>query len=471
MPDWTHQFHPTILRAYDIRGIVGETLHRDDARAIGHAFGLLFDAGAPIAIGRDGRLSSADLAEALSQGLVDAGCVVLDIGVGPTPMLYYADVALSCAGAIQVTGSHNPPTHNGFKMVRAHRPFYGSDIQQLGERATQLTGRSGGRYETRDMMESYTQTLAKQADFGSLSAVWDTGNGAAGPALLSMLDAVQSARPDNASPSSQHCLFTEIDGTFPNHHPNPVDPETLGILRDKVFEMGADLGIGFDGDGDRIGVVDAKGRQIAGDLLTAFLARDVLKRHPGAPILFDVKSSELALDLVREAGGQPMLWKTGHSHMKEKMREIGAPIAGEMSGHIFIKDDYYGFDDALYVAMRLVSLLHRENLSMAGFLDSLPALYASPEIGIACPDEEKFELIDRLSAKLRADMPAGYRLTDIDGVRLSSDAGWWLLRPSNTEAKLVTRAEGKTADLLDKHLQMVQSALKEEGLDWQYDTA
>ena len=461
----SHIFHPTILRAYDIRGIVGETLHVEDARAIGHAFGLLFEAGARIAIGRDGRLSSPDLATALSEGLVDAGCHVLDIGVGPTPMLYFADVALSCAGAIQVTGSHNPPTHNGFKMVRAHRPFYGADIQQLGTDALTLKGRAGGRYETQDIIDLYTEKLADQADFGNLSAVWDTGNGAAGPALISMLEKIDKSASENPA---QHCLFTEIDGTFPNHHPNPVDPETLDILRDKVSEMGADLGIGFDGDGDRIGVIDQKGRQVAGDLLTALLARDVLERHPGAPILFDVKSSELALELVRQAGGKPMLWKTGHSHMKEKMREIGAPIAGEMSGHIFIKDRYYGFDDALYVAMRLVSLLNQKQLSMADFLDSLPDLHASPEIGIACPDEEKFALIDRLSAKLKANLPDGYTLTDIDGVRLGNADGWWLLRPSNTEAKLVTRAEGRTADLLEKHLKMVQNALKEEGLDWSY---
>ncbi len=461
----SHIFHPTILRAYDIRGIVGETLHVEDARAIGHAFGLLFEAGARIAIGRDGRLSSPDLATALSEGLVDAGCHVLDIGVGPTPMLYFADVALSCAGAIQVTGSHNPPTHNGFKMVRAHRPFYGADIQQLGTDALTLKGRAGGRYETQDIIDLYTEKLADQADFGNLSAVWDTGNGAAGPALISMLEKIDKSASEKPA---QHCLFTEIDGTFPNHHPNPVDPETLDILRDKVNEMGADLGIGFDGDGDRIGVIDQRGRQVAGDLLTALLARDVLERHPGAPILFDVKSSELALELVRQAGGKPMLWKTGHSHMKEKMREIGAPIAGEMSGHIFIKDRYYGFDDALYVAMRLVSLLNQKQLSMADFLDSLPDLHASPEIGIACPDEEKFALIDRLSAKLKANLPDGYALTDIDGVRLGNADGWWLLRPSNTEAKLVTRAEGKTADLLEKHLKMVQNALKEEGLDWSY---
>ena len=461
----SHIFHPTILRAYDIRGIVGETLHVEDARAIGHAFGLLFEAGARIAIGRDGRLSSPDLATALSEGLVDAGCHVLDIGVGPTPMLYFADVALSCAGAIQVTGSHNPPTHNGFKMVRAHRPFYGADIQQLGTDALTLKRRAGGRYETQDIIDLYTEKLADQADFGNLSAVWDTGNGAAGPALISMLEKIDKSASEKPA---QHCLFTEIDGTFPNHHPNPVDPETLDILRDKVNEMGADLGIGFDGDGDRIGVIDQKGRQVAGDLLTALLAHDVLERHPGAPILFDVKSSELALELVRQAGGKPMLWKTGHSHMKEKMREIGAPIAGEMSGHIFIKDRYYGFDDALYVAMRLVSLLNQKQLSMADFLDSLPDLHASAEIGIACPDEEKFALIDRLSAKLKANLPDGYTLTDIDGVRLGNADGWWLLRPSNTEAKLVTRAEGRTADLLEKHLKMVQNALKEEGLDWSY---
>ena len=334
-----HNFDPTILRAYDIRGQVGSTLSANDAFAIGNIFAsFLPKKGAVprIAVGRDGRLTSPELADALCNGLVAAGCHVIDIGVGPTPMLYFADRILSCDGAIQVTGSHNPPDYNGFKIVLGHHSFFGDKITELGVRAAAgLIKADGGHREEKSVFDAYIARLVKQADFGTLSIVWDAGNGAAGPATEAMLAALS----DKGGAQGTHkALYCDIDGHFPNHHPNPVDPETLESLREQVGAMGADCGIGFDGDGDRIGLVDSKGRQIAGDILTAFLATDILTRNPGADIIFDVKSSALAMQIVHDAGGTPHLWKTGHSHMKQKLHETGAPLAGEMSGHIFIAD-------------------------------------------------------------------------------------------------------------------------------------
>jgi len=456
-----HHFAPTILRAYDIRGIYQETLSEADAHAIGMAFiACLRDRGhgVTVAVGRDGRLSSPALAAALIDGLVTAGGKVLDIGCGPTPMLYYAGVTLKCDGAIQVTGSHNPPTHNGFKMVMNGRSFFGEDIQQLGAiSAAGVMPVDGGSVTQTAVFESYVARLLQQADAGDLSVVWDCGNGAAGPATAAIAEKL----------SGKHqVLFAEIDGHFPNHHPNPVDPATLDILRRAVAESGAAIGIGFDGDGDRIGVIDAKGRQVPGDFLTAYLAQDIMKRRPDAPVLLDVKSSDMALDLIKKAGGDPQIWKTGHSHMKKRMAEINAPIAGEMSGHIFIADDFYGFDDALYVATRVISQMVRTGQSITDFVDRLPEQHATPELHIACSDTEKFPLMERLSAFAKSHYDPSH-LTLIDGVRVRTIDGWWLVRASNTEAALVVRAEGSTIDALDRLVKNIETALSAAGLNWQ----
>ena len=267
--------------------------------------------------------------------------------------------------------------------------------------------------------------------------------------------------------SGEHrVLFSDIDGFFPNHHPNPVDPATLDILRRAVAESGAAIGIGFDGDGDRIGVIDSKGRQVPGDFLTAYLAQDIMRRRPDAPVILDVKSSDMALDLIKKAGGHPQIWKTGHSHMKKRMAEINAPIAGEMSGHIFIADDFYGFDDALYVATRVISQMVRTGQSITDFVDRLPNQHATPELHIACSDTEKFQLVERLSAFAKSHHDPTH-LTLIDGVRVRTIDGWWLVRASNTEEALVVRAEGSTIDALDRLIKNIDTALSAAGLDWQ----
>ena len=455
-----HRFHPTILRAYDIRGIFEDTLTTEDASAIGLSFisiqkqrGL----GNEVTVGRDGRLSSPALAAALIDGLVAGGAQVSDIGCGPTPMLYFAAHELGSGGAIQVTGSHNPPTHNGFKMVMGGLSFFGADIDELGRVSAAGPDRTDdGGVVSRAIEEAYVDRLAAGAVATGLSVIWDCGNGASGPATKKLV-----ARLDG----THKVLFPEIDGTFPNHHPNPVDPETLELLRAEVAAAGADLGIGFDGDGDRIGVIDGKGRQVPGDLLTAFLAKDVAARHPGAPILLDVKSSEAALRLVESAGATAQIWKTGHSHMKKRMKELVAPLAGEMSGHIFIADDYLGFDDAIFAAVRVIAQMVKGGQSVTEFMDSLPEQHATPELRIDCPDTVKFDSME----KIRAHVLSGHDAADvnsIDGVRVRSGDGWWLIRASNTEAALVARAEAANRTALDRLLGDIETTLAAAGLDW-----
>lgn len=462
---FTHQFHPTILRAYDIRGIFEDTLTTDDAYAIGRSFALIVaqktkTAQPIIAIGRDGRLSAPALAKALAEGLVDGGANVQDIGIGPTPMLYFADRYLHCDGAIQVTGSHNPPTHNGFKFVCQHQSFFGDDITALGQTARELGAVvKGGVYQQVTIQDAYVSRLLADADFGTLKVIWDTGNGAAGPAVAQLLSQL---------PHPQHhtLLFAEVDGTFPNHHPNPVDPETLALLQKQVADNQADCGIGFDGDGDRIGIIDAKGRLVPGDLLTAYLAQQIAPKYQDPNVIFDVKSSQVAMDLVAQKGAKPSLYKTGHSHLKQRMAALDAPLAGEMSGHIFIKDGYFGFDDGLYVAVRVLSQMQQTGQSITDFMDQLPATYASPELHIACADDTKFAAMDNLANYAARQAAPTDEINDIDGVRLTNADGWWLIRASNTEAKLVVRAEGRDNAALQQMLASIQAHLAAINIHW-----
>lgn len=466
-----HNFNPTILRAYDIRGEVGSTLDENDAYAIGRSFAQHLLAtqqknasceGPTIAIGRDGRLTSPQLASALINGVCEGGVDVLDIGVSATPMLYFADRYYDCAGAIQVTGSHNPKQFNGFKLVLAHASFFGEDIEQLGHIAQNgwIAAEQKGQIKQVDILDVYVGQLAEQAKSENLRVVWDCGNGAAGPAIEKLVDQLDGAH---------KTLFTDIDGHFPNHHPNPVDPETLASLRKEVKSFNADCGIGFDGDGDRIGVIDAKGRQIAGDFLTAYLGIDILNHQPGAEIIFDVKSSAAAMQIIANAGGKPSLWKTGHSHMKKRLKERKAPLAGEMSGHIFVQDGYYGFDDALYVASRLCRLMAIKKAAtgqtISDFMDSIEKQYVSPECRIECADERKFIAMSEMETAFKADFPAT-QLNFIDGVRLTTLSGWCLIRPSNTEGALIARAEANNQNDYDKLIAIIQKYLAQVGIQW-----
>ncbi|HEY3911221.1 MAG TPA: phosphomannomutase/phosphoglucomutase [Stellaceae bacterium] len=433
-----HRFDPTILREYDIRGIVGETLSAADARAVGRAFAQTLAAagGRRVAIGYDGRLTSPELEAALVDGVASEGVRVVRIGLGPTPMLYYAAATLGVDGGIMVTGSHNPSDYNGFKFVAGGKPFYGAAIQALGATALQLGPPSAqrGSIEDHAIRDEYVERLARDHHAGRpLNVAWDPGNGATGEVVQRL----------TAQLPGRHVLLNAaIDGNFPAHHPDPTVAENLAQLREAVAREHCDLGIAFDGDGDRIGVVDARGDIWWGDQLMIVLAREVLERHPGAPILADVKASQVLFDEIARMGGRPVMTATGHSPIKAKLAELRAPLAGEMSGHIFFADGYYGFDDAVYVAVRLLSVLGRSAESLAELRDRLPVVVNTPELRFPCAEARKFEVVREVRDRLAA---AAAEMTDIDGVRVRTADGWWLLRASNTQDVLVARAESTNA--------------------------
>jgi phosphomannomutase len=434
-----HRFDPTILREYDIRGIVGETLSAADARAIGRAYRVTLGkaGGSRVAVGYDGRLTSPELEAALIDGLLTEGADVVRIGRGPTPMLYYAAATLGVDGGIMVTGSHNPPDYNGFKLVLGGKPFYGAQILELGEIALGLGDphQVRGQAAEHPIRDEYIARLARDYDgTRPLTVAWDAGNGATGEIVSELTTRLPG----------RHVLLNEvIDGTFPAHHPDPTLPENLVQLQQAVADEHCDLGIAFDGDGDRIGVVDGRGRILWGDQLMVVLARDVLARHPGAPIIADVKASQVLFDEIARMGGRPVMAATGHSLIKAKLAEIGAPLAGEMSGHIFFAEGYYGFDDAVYVAVRLLAILSRTRESLAELRDRLPVVFNTPELRFPCDETRKFDVVREVQNRMRR---AGADMTDIDGVRVRTADGWWLLRASNTQAVLVARAESATED-------------------------
>jgi len=430
-----HNFHPSILREYDIRGIVGDTLSADDARTIGRAFGSLVvrAGGRRICLGYDGRLSSPELAAALADGLVSAGCDVIRVGRGPTPMLYFSVYHFEADGGIMVTGSHNPPDYNGFKMMLGAKPFYGDDIKTIGTMAAAGDFETGsGAVTDKPVFDAYVERVAGEfQDETDLSVAWDAGNGAAAEAMV----AVTSRLP------GRHILLNEtIDGTFPSHHPDPTVAANLVQLQAAVRDKGCDLGIAFDGDGDRIGAVDENGEILWADQLLAVLAREVLADAPGATVIADVKASQLLFDEIARLGGEPLMWKTGHSLIKAKMKETGAPLAGEMSGHIFFADRYYGFDDALYAAVRLLGVLVRGSESLAQIGQRLSGALNTPELRFPCDDDRKFAVVEEVRKRLDE---AGADVNGVDGVRVLTADGWWLLRASNTQAVLVARCEAR----------------------------
>ncbi|MEO1968896.1 MAG: phosphomannomutase/phosphoglucomutase [Sphingomonadaceae bacterium] len=459
----SHKFHPTVLREYDIRGIIGETLGPDDARAIGRVFAsMLREAGGSrVAVGYDGRVSSPVLEHALVEGLTASGCDVVRVGMGPTPMLYYAESSDEQAdGGIQITGSHNPANYNGFKMVFQGRPFFGADITRLGERAAKGEWSDGsGSVETRDIMDAYIARLLEglagvdHAALADLKVGWDAGNGAAGPALELL-----AAR----LPGEHHQLYTEVDGNFPNHHPDPTVEANLADLKVLVAEKNLDFGVAFDGDGDRIGAIDGEGRVIWGDQLLMIYAEDLLARRPGATIIADVKASRALFDDVAKHGGTPLMWKTGHSLIKSKMKETGSPLAGEMSGHVFFADEYYGYDDALYAGVRLIAASARLGKSVTELRGAMPDMINTPEMRFQVNESRKFAAIDEIKERV-AQSDADVDATD--GVRVSTDDGWWLLRASNTQDVLVARAESESKEGLERLVAQIDEQLQLSGLE------
>ncbi|TNE43037.1 MAG: phosphomannomutase/phosphoglucomutase [Sphingomonadales bacterium] len=451
----THAFHPTTLREYDIRGIIGETLGDADAYAIGRGFGTLIRraGGSRVTVGYDGRVSSPVLEEALVRGLGDSGIHAVRIGMGATPMLYYAEMTQGVDGGIQITGSHNPANYNGFKMVFQHRPFFGEDIQTLGKMAAAGDWDDGSAgSEKIDILDAYVARLVEGFDGKAFRIGWDAGNGATGPALEKLVKLL---------PGEHYTLFTEVDGNFPNHHPDPTEEKNLADLKALVAEKKLDFGIAFDGDGDRIGAIDGEGRVIWGDQLLMIFAEAVLKDVPGATIIADVKASQALYDRIAELGGKPLMWKTGHSLIKSKMKETDSPLAGEMSGHIFFKHQYYGYDDALYGAVRLIRAATTLGKSVTQLRSDMPAMINTPEMRFQVDESRKFAVVDEVLARLKA---AGAQVNDTDGARVNTPDGWWLLRASNTQDVLVARAEARDEAGLSRLMAQIDDQLAQSGI-------
>jgi phosphomannomutase len=450
-----HQFNRTILREYDVRGIVGQTLTANDAYALGRSYAALAvsEGATRIAVGRDGRTHSPELEEALVRGVNEGGLDVVRIGMSSSPMLYFAVATLDVEGGIQVTGSHNPADYNGFKMLLNGRSVFGVEIQELGRRAAEGDWSDGqGKIEEIDIVDSYVDALMKGFDGNAYRIGWDAGNGAAGPIVERLVKRL---------PGEHHTLYTDVDGRFPNHHPDPTVEANLVDLKKLVADEGLDFGFAFDGDADRIGAIDAKGRVIWGDQLLIILAEQVLKDEPGATIIADVKASQTLFDRIAEMGGTPLMWKTGHSLIKSKMKETNAPLAGEMSGHIFFKHQWYGFDDALYAAVRTIRAVSASGKSLTDLKGEMPVSVATPELRFQVDEARKFAVIGEVAERLAAE---GADVNSTDGVRVKTADGWWLLRASNTQDVLVARAEAKDQAGLDRLVAIVDDQLEKSGI-------
>ena len=442
----TVKLPPTIFRQYDIRGIVETELTPAAAHAVGQAYatfalGRLGNRPPRVAVGRDNRPSGAGLAQGLREGIAAAGGVAIDVGELPTPALYFATKTLDVDGGIQVTGSHNPPEFNGFKMVLAHDAVFGNDIQRLHQMidAGKLVSKPGGAMRTHpNLLAAYRDAIVKRNTplARRFKVVVDCGNG------VTSLIAIETLRQLGVEVVP---LFAESDGTFPHHHPDPTVLENLHDLQVAVKKEKAELGIAFDGDGDRIGAVDERGTPVLGDQLLVLFGRDLVRRMgKGKPVIFDVKCSEVLPQMLKQAGLEPVMWKTGHSFIKMKMKEIGAPLAGEMSGHMFFGGDWYGFDDALFAAARLLAYVAREGGPLSKLLADLPKTYATPELRVDCPDDKKFDVVQRAAEHFAKQYP----VFTLDGVRITFPEGWGLLRASNTQPVLVMRFEATSQKAL-----------------------
>jgi phosphomannomutase / phosphoglucomutase len=447
---------PHIFREYDIRGLHETELTDETAEAVGRAFATVIrrEGGRRVALGRDVRPSSLRLADGAERGMVAAGLEVARVGVVPTPALYYAVAAWGLDGGMQITGSHNPPEFNGFKMTKVKLPLYGAEIQGMRAMIERGDLESGaGTAAERPVLDEYRAALIERlASPRGLHVVMDCGNGCAGTVVPQVFERM-GHRVDP--------LFAELDGSFPNHLPDPTVPKLLVALQEEVRRRGADLGIGFDGDADRIGAVDASGRIVWGDQILALLARDVLGRVPGARIVFDVKCSQGLAEDIAAHGGVPEMWKTGHSLLKSRLHETGAPIAGEMSGHMFFNEGWYGFDDALFAAGRLLRYVAGSGKTFAELVDSIPRYFATPETRLACSEERKFAVVDEVREEFRA---RGLKVIDIDGARVEFGDGWGLVRASNTQPALVVRFEARTPERLEEIKRTFMEPLKARGV-------
>jgi phosphomannomutase/phosphoglucomutase len=444
---------PSIFKAYDIRGVIGSTLDADVARDIGRAFGSAVRAKneTVVVIGRDGRLSGPELAAALAEGLQSVGIDVIDLGIVATPMLYLGTHVLDAQSGIMVTGSHNPPDYNGFKMVLAGEAIYGDTIQALYKAIVDKQFTEGkGSYRTYDIADAYLKRIAGDAKLARpMKIVVDCGNGVAGAFAGDLYRSLGCEVVE---------LFCEVDGTFPNHHPDPAHPENLQDVIRALQETDAEIGLAFDGDGDRLGVVTKDGQIIYPDRQLMLFAKDVLTRHPGEQILYDVKCTRHLAPWIEQYGGKPLMWKTGHSLVKAKMRETGAPLGGEMSGHIFFKDRWYGFDDGMYAGARLLELLSREK-DPSAVLNALPQSVSTPELQLKLAEGESFPLIARLQKE--AKFPGAEQVITIDGLRVEYPDGFGLARSSNTTPVIVMRFEAESQEALARIQAEFKRVIKE----------
>jgi phosphomannomutase/phosphoglucomutase len=446
-----------IFREYDIRGLHDTELTDATAEAVGRAFAtrIRSEGGTRVALGQDVRPSSERLARAAERGMIAAGLAVERVGVVPTPALYFAVASRGLDGGMMITGSHNPPEFNGFKMTKRKLPLYGPEILEMRRaiQAGELATGAGGSWSDKPVLDDYRRMLIERVSSPKgLSVVMDCGNGCAGTVVPQVFERMGH----RVTP-----LFAELDGRFPNHLPDPTVPALLVDLQKKVKETGADLGIGFDGDADRIGAVTGSGRIVWGDQLLALFARDVLVRVPGATIIFDVKCSQALAEDITAHGGKPLMWKTGHSLIKKKLAETGAPIAGEMSGHMFFSEGFFGFDDALFAAGRLLRYVASTGQTLDQLVASLPQYFSTPETRLACPEDRKFQVPELL----RAEFAARYRVLDIDGIRVEFGDGWGLVRASNTQPVLVVRFEARTEARLAEIRDSMMAALKRVGVE------
>lgn len=469
-----HNFHNSILRAYDIRGIVGQTLNYNDAYHLGRGFASYIKEqynGNKIIVAFDGRTSSPQLEEYLVKGLITSGAEIVRIGIGPTPMLYFSVKHLKADAGIMITGSHNPPTHNGFKMMAKSLPIHGDNIIDIGKIC--LSGnyiKNSGSVTFEDVKEAYLQNLidalidTKKSSLwakklNKLKIAWDAGNGAAGQ----IMEQLCSSLPGN------HILLNEkIDGNFPAHHPDPSDIKNLQQLIKCVIDNQCDLGIAFDGDGDRIGIVDEKGQMIMGDQLLSLFAIDLLQEKPASTIIGDVKSSKVLFDIISNHGGKPLMWKTGHSLIKTKMAQIGAELAGEVSGHIFFKENN-NFDDGLFAAVKIINFIAKRDEKLSYYCNQLPKTISTAEIRLDVNEDEKFAIIDNIKNNIINNNSKNIELITIDGVRANYHYGWWLIRASNTQAALVARCEADNKDNLNKLVNELKSILASNKVNWPID--
>ncbi|KPK16220.1 MAG: phosphomannomutase [Myxococcales bacterium SG8_38] len=434
--------NPDTFRQYDIRGHADRDLGDELVRDLGLSLGTFYAKRGlqRIAVGRDCRVSSPRLHQALCAGLLEAGMHITDIGVGPTPLLYFAVHHLDLDGGVQITGSHNPPEENGFKMMVGKGSLYGGAIDELRTTIERRSfhSASGGTIETVDPAPAYVRNIQNDIRLArrDIRFALDAGNGAAGPLAVRTMGAL------GLKPAT---LLCEMDGTFPVHHADPTDPETLHMLRERVLSDDLELGFAYDGDGDRVGVIDARGEIVWGDKLMIILSRALLKRYPGATIIGEVKCSQAMYDDIGAHGGRGLLWKTGHSLIKTKMKEENALLAGEMSGHIFFADRYFGFDDAIYATLRILEIVSQSDIPLHEMLSDVPKTFATPEIRVECTDARKFELVEQVLAHYRPT----HRVVEIDGARIQFEGGWGLVRASNTQPALVLRFEADSESRLN----------------------